>query len=376
MSDFVSWFNQAHEFAFSILKQLLQEIPSGVDYQLWETTTVGDRDLSAVQVNKPNFIIANFDIVESAEFDHTRETVTSGARRILNFVESHPDTHFVLMYGGQNAQAELCHERLDVVRFTHGIARFKSRFQALPPATHKNLHGEKTFVSLNRSPRQHRINLVSYLLGLDLEKHGTISFGDPHKCETWLDRVSWNLSERQIALVKPVLMRGYEKTKTVDLQKTLKDIEIYSWKIVDDVDNFDLRLRFLYQDHFVEIVSQTLFNRKIFGVDEKFLNSVYGSVFPILVAGAGCVTWLRNFGFDMFDDVVDHSYDLIQDPLDRLCAAVDLNRELLTNRSRTQDLWLQNQTRFANNINFAKTTMYEKIHRQALEDFAKVKWNH
>jgi hypothetical protein len=165
------------------------------------------------------------------------------------------------------------------------------------------------------------------LLGLDFEKYGTISFDKRYaQAPTWLERVSWNLTDSQIETIKPVLMQGYNKLKTIDLENSLSAVEaIYTQKL-DNAKNFDLHLRSLYQDHFVEIVVETQFNVPFFGASEKFKNSVYGCSFPIVLGGYGIVKFLRNLGFDMFDDVIDHSYDCIQDPLDRLCAAINLNQ--------------------------------------------------
>ena len=98
-------------------------------------------------------------------------------------------------------------------------------------------------------------------------------------------------------------------------------------------------------------------------------------MFPILLGGVGIVDFLRKLGFDMFDDVVDHSYDSIIDPLDRLCAAVDLNRSLLTNNEQIKILWKKNQHRFLHNIEFIATKLFEKIQHRAQQDFEKISWN-
>lgn len=363
------------DFNASTVKKLLDSIPKTISYDKLSTTLVADQDLSNIDVSSPNFIIINFDILEGQEFDHTQQSVSNGAKNILDLVEQNPKTKFVLFYMSQNAESVLKHPRLDLVRFGSGLTCGKQSFQNLKPVTEKNLASKKNFISLNRSPRQHRINLVSYLLGLDLESHGTISFGDSLIENTWLERVSWTLSADQEQSIKPVLLKGYEKSKQENLQNFICLRNLVKKYDENDCVNFDQNLRSLYLDHFVEIICETQFNRAWFGLSEKFLFSVYASNFPILVAGAGAVNFLRNFGFDMFDDIVDHSYDNILDPLDRLCAAVDRNKMLLIDNEKTKKLWHTHRSRFAKNIEFAKTTMYEKITQQAFDDFAKVKWN-
>jgi hypothetical protein len=59
----------------------------------------------------------------------------------------------------------------------------------------------------------------------------------------------------------------------------------------------------------------------------------------------------------MFDDVVDHSYDTVDNPIDRMYQAVNGNSKLLT--TATLDLWNSNEQRFIDNVEFAKIGMYK-----------------
>jgi hypothetical protein len=63
-------------------------------------------------------------------------------------------------------------------------------------------------------------------------------------------------------------------------------------------------------------------------------------------------------GLDMFDDVVNHSYDNISNPAARLEAAIIDNITLLTDIDYTKDLWVKNKDRFEKNIDFCKERMY------------------
>lgn len=366
-------------FHRTVVKSLLTQIPSDVEYDVWYGTPAGILiDLTELSVNTKNFIIVNFDILERNEFDHTVESTTQFSQKFLRLVENHPNTKFIFLYQSENAQSELTHPRVQLVRFGSGLCREDLSYQDLEPQVEKNFASNKNFICLNRSPRQHRINLVSYLVGLGLENHGTISFDKKHAwAPSWLERVSWNLTDPQIETVKPVLMQGYDKLKILDLQNSLveADTVIYA-QLYNSAKNFDLFLRPLYHDHFVEIVSETQFNVPFFGASEKFKNSVYGCSFPIMIGGYGLVEFLRNLGFDMFDDVVDHSYDQIRDPLDRLCAAVNLNKRLLTDNNFVKQQWKKNHDRFLKNIEFIKTDLFDIIKQRAYNDFKTVTWNY
>lgn len=374
-SELTTSMNLIDNFHRKVIDSLLTQIPAGVEYDIWYGTPAGIlTDLTQLSINTKNFIIVNFDILERNEFDHTVESTTQFSQKFLHMVEQHPDTKFIFLCQVENAQSELTHPRVQVVRFGTGMCREDLTYQNLKPEFEKNFASNKNFICLNRSPRQHRINLVSYLVGLGLENHGTISFDKKHAwAPSWLERVSWNLTEPQIETVKPVLMQGYDKLKTLDLTNSLHEVD--SAHALDNAKNFNVYLRSLYQDHFVEIIPETQFNVPFFGASEKFKNSVYGCSFPIVVGGYGLVEFLRDLGFDMFDDVVDHSYDHIRDPLDRLCATVNLNKQLLTDNDFVKQQWKKNHDRFLKNIEFIKTDLFDIIKQRAYNDFNTVTWN-
>jgi hypothetical protein len=58
-------------------------------------------------------------------------------------------------------------------------------------------------------------------------------------------------------------------------------------------------------------------------------------------------------GLDMFDDLIDHSYDLISDPASRINTAIDLNLDILTSLNLTK-IWNKHKYRIDNNISFVR----------------------
>jgi hypothetical protein len=86
-----------------------------------------------------------------------------------------------------------------------------------------------------------------------------------------------------------------------------------------------------------------------------------------MISGQGSVAFLREMGFDVFDDIINHNYDTIVNPIDRLYSAVNDNLELLSNNDRTKKLWSSCEDRFLNNVNIAKTVMYDFFKNRATE---------
>ena len=126
----------------------------------------------------------------------------------------------------------------------------------------------------------------------------------------------------------------------------------------------------LYQNSFVEFVTESVYDYDLAWLSEKLLNNQLGSNFPIWISGKGTVAWLREHGFDVFDDVVDHSYDSVQDPVVRMQMCIDSNLNLFKDAKRTKKLWQMHQYRFQQNVHWYKNT-YDNLlakGRKTLED--------
>lgn len=84
----------------------------------------------------------------------------------------------------------------------------------------------------------------------------------------------------------------------------------------------------IYNDTLINLVSETFYHEKTNNhVSEMFITEKTYKAFtayqiPVIIGPKGIVEKLRSYGFDMFDDIIDHSYDNMEDS-DRLFAAID-----------------------------------------------------
>jgi hypothetical protein len=206
---------------------------------------------------------------------------------------------------------------------------------------------------LCRLPRSHRVIVLCVLFGLELDL-GYVSTG-PHKFnnnnfDDWYNQ-TLSIDKSIVSLLR----LGWQKFVN---KPTFIDSDTYNVPPNHNALNFDLNLKHLYNHCALEIVTETtFFNRGQFA-SEKYLNSVYGCNFPILISNAGTVAYLRNNGFDMFDDVVDHSYDLEPDPVLRIYSAIQKNLHLLSDRDYAIQQWYCCQERFVKNLEYARQEMY------------------
>jgi len=256
-----------------------------------------------------------------------------------------------------------------------------NRYPSLTPVT-KNLLSQKIGIALNRQMRSHRLALCSLLYGLNLDQHCKISTGHLYKqldklsSNEFLDHNPWQY-ESHNEHARDIMRRGF--SQMISSSANLEFAEFYEidqssdrtlW--FDNINNFNQNLRPLYADSFVEIVSNRLFCEPAVNIDEKFINTIYGRNFPILISSVGTVELYRQFGFDMFDDVVDHSYDQIKNPIDRLWVAIDLNKHLILDPTNTIKTWTLVQDRFDSNILYAREKFYKKLENMTLCEYNRV----
>jgi hypothetical protein len=77
-----------------------------------------------------------------------------------------------------------------------------------------------------------------------------------------------------------------------------------------------------YQTSGIEVVLETLFDDQRWHLTEKSLRPIACGKPFVLMATAGSLQYLRQYGFQTFDGLIDETYDTVQDPADRLQAVV------------------------------------------------------
>jgi hypothetical protein len=109
--------------------------------------------------------------------------------------------------------------------------------------------------------------------------------------------------------------------------------DTYTWTgdpLINE-NNF-LRLSWLYEHTWINIVTETQYTESPGIISEKTLFALLGQQIPIVIGYRGIVEDCRRIGFDMFDDIVDNSYDNLDD-LTRWQQALELNQDLILGHS-------------------------------------------
>jgi hypothetical protein len=179
------------------------------------------------------------------------------------------------------------------------------------------------FVCLNRLHRWQRYQLVTQILDRKLDGFGKISYieilleDDPRIMALSKPDVDWH---EQRKLDDPDLAGALFNV----ISETAYEPEPGATKI---------------QDHYLP------------GMTEKSYKCFALHQIPIWLAPYRAVECYRKLGFDVFDDVVDHGYDLEPDPEKRIQLVADqIEKICQLPLSDLQDLKQQHQARFAKNV--------------------------
>lgn len=65
------------------------------------------------------------------------------------------------------------------------------------------------------------------------------------------------------------------------------------------------------------------------GISEKYLMTLYGHCMPIFCSGYKIPDTLALAGFDVFADIINHDYQYMDNPSERVLSALELNKDLL-----------------------------------------------
>lgn len=321
------------------------------------------RNMILEEIKNRIVIIGVKDHLTSRHFNPWIDKVPDMARSLGGLFESFDDKKFIFFTSLENIEQYYNYPNLHIIPWGGDITNQMLEYKALEPITEKDMDSPYTFVSLNRGLRYPRAMLISLLYGLGLEKNGMISCMFQKKIKNLFKETNWQTREDQLN-IRDLLENGFTKFKKSKL--LINDNEdIYGKFHNDNVGNFKNSLTSYYKQTFVELIGETSYTEPAFNITEKTLNSIYAYNFPIMISSKGSIKFLRDIGIDVFDDIVDHSYDLIDNPIDRMYRAIVDNKNLLSDIDNTKQLWIDSKDRFARNVEFAKKDLYEFYTRRA-----------
>jgi len=272
-----------------------------------------------------------------------------------NLCEYYPNKQFVIVTSLENLQFEITALNCKIIPMGGDITNQHTRYSEYTICSDKNMSSTRPYISLNRGVRNHRTYLVSALCAHELRKMGYTSYlgFDNDSASADLNKVikyDWEQDEHY-----ELTNLGYAEFQYMFNHKQ-DEYEIYPNSANDNVTNYNQLLLSRYHDSFVEFVSDTSYNEASFNITEKLSHSVFAMNFPLIVSSPGYVNCLRELGMDMFDDVINHSYDLELNKTKRIHKLITDNLELLST-DKSISLHTQYKNRLMSNIDFIQNKL-------------------
>jgi hypothetical protein len=280
--------------------------------------------------------------------------------------KKYPNNKFILFTSLEFLETCLNEPNAYIVRWGGDIVNQLNEYKNVQPIIEKNFDSPYTYVSLNRHPRPHRHLAVALLHALNLEDKGLISWLSENR-----NGFHWQGLLKTSNLASTYYLGLDKFQQNTNLISDSFDIYPQGRSGNDNAFNFNNKLSNYYKNTFVEIVAETTFKEPTLLLTEKTQNAFMGCNFPIFISTYGTVAFLREMGLDMYDDIIDHSYDTITDPVERVYAAIYNNKELLSNNNNTKKLWKENVDRVKSNAAFFSQAMYDFYEHRLTTDFDK-----
>lgn len=102
---------------------------------------------------------------------------------------------------------------------------------------------------------------------------------------------------------------------------------------------------------------------------EKTIYAILGLTMPIWVGHATAPDHWRSYGFDIFDDVINHDYQYESEPLMRYWRAFELNAEILRDKQRLADLRNSHKARLLRNRDLLLSGQLEAESRKIINSW-------
>lgn len=125
----------------------------------------------------------------------------------------------------------------------------------------------------------------------------------------------------------------------------------------------------VFEPSCVSLITEPSFYERETLKTEKTIMAIYGGTLPIWAGGWGIPESMRRLGFDVFDDIVDHSYEHMTDPWDRAYYAVEKNIKLLSDPDLAKDFVAANHARLQHNVDLVEQNVFLKYCSQKIDNY-------
>ena len=280
--------------------------------------------------------------------------------KLLANSECDPQQHLLIIEGLGHDDVLARYNCVTFPRFTAEVCdRFNS--QAIQPDWSKKT---VAFNFMINKPRVHRNFLLMLIAHFGLTNYThSLPWKEKHLGSKRLMALTNNDHYRNIISNNPeTTILG---TSYVFGKEDLLDQGLRNGRFTNQLTYDKLLRTTVFEPSCISLITESLFFEQETRISEKTIMAIYGGTIPIWVGGWRHADRLRDLGFDIFDDVVDHRYQNMPDPLDRCYSAIERNLDLLRDPDRVRQFVQDNQARLEHNLRLCRHDVFSgHLHSQ------------
>jgi len=149
----------------------------------------------------------------------------------------------------------------------------------------------------------------------------------------------------------------------------VNDKQIFTSSVVNYGKNYQVwnaGLNKIMSSTAVSLITESVWTQTAATFSEKTAFSLLALTFPIWIGGYNMATEWKNKGFDIFDDIIDHSYERMPTLLERCFYAFYLNKDILTDVALAKELRSKHMDRLVNNRDRLTSDNLKKYNRKII----------
>jgi len=224
-------------------------------------------------------------------------------------------------------------KKYNLLYFPSFIAKENQQFveqQIIPEWTNKT----RTFNFMINKPRPHRILLLELIKKYNLTNY--------------THSLPW-----QVNTINNIPVTNYAFGPEITMERGIRNGHYKNAHTYQG-----LLQKTIFEPACISLITEPAYYEKETILTEKTLMAMYAGTFPIWVGGWRIADYMSSLGFDIFDDIIDHSYQAVDNPADRCRLAIELNIDLLKDFDRAVNLINSCQTRLEKNVELLEQNVF------------------
>ena len=139
----------------------------------------------------------------------------------------------------------------------------------------------------------------------------------------------------------------------------------YSNYDFDNTQNF-INIKDVYKNTVINVVTETMYYEEYGIITEKTLQAFGAMQLPIIIGYKDIISDIKKHGFDVFDDILDNSYDNLPNDI-RWKKALELNKDILLNGVSYENLYNRLKKNQEHLLNDYLDLLLNNFHKQVNE---------